>query len=186
MGAELVNMELKRIRRFICRKIYFLWANKLPSSSRGNCKIYGKIRYFFASRFILKCGKNVNFEKNAFFNPELEIGNRSGIGANSALHGHIIIGDDVMMGENVTMMTYSHAHNRLDVPMNIQGFEPEKVMYIGNDVWIGNNSMILPGVNIGNHCIIAAGAVVTKEVPDYAIVGGVPATIIRYRNGGKP
>ena len=69
--------------------------------------------------------------------------------------------------------------------MNQQGFEPEQVMHIGDDVWIGTNVIILPGVNIGSHCIIGAGAVVTKDVPDYAIVGGVPAKVIRYRTEGN-
>jgi len=55
------------------------------------------------------------------------------------------------------------------------------VCSIGNDVWIGNNVMILDGINIGDGAIIAAGAIVTKDVPDYAIVGGVPAKIIKYR-----
>ena len=55
---------------------------------------------------------------------------------------------------------------------------------IGDDVWIGTNVIILPGVNIGSHCIIGAGSGVTKDVPDYAIVGGVPAKIIRMRTEG--
>ncbi|EPZ37468.1 transferase hexapeptide repeat containing protein [Anoxybacillus ayderensis] len=54
-------------------------------------------------------------------------------------------------------------------------------MSIGNDVWIGANSIVLDGVKIGDGAIVAAGAVVTKDVPDYAIVGGVPARVIRYR-----
>ena len=58
-------------------------------------------------------------------------------------------------------------------------------MHIGDDVWIGTNVIILPGVNIGSHCIIGAGAVVTKDVPDYAVVGGVPAKVIRYRTEGN-
>ena len=52
---------------------------------------------------------------------------------------------------------------------------------IGNDVWIGMRSIIMPGVTIGNGAVIGAGAVVTKDVPDYAIVGGVPAKVIKYR-----
>ena len=59
-------------------------------------------------------------------------------------------------------------------------------MHIGDDVWIGTNVIILPGVNVGSHCIIGAGAIVTKDVPDYAIVGGNPAKIIRMRNEGRP
>ena len=175
-----------RFVRRICRVIYFGFANKLPSSAGKNGERYRKIRYFFGSRFVANCGREVNFEKNSHFNPELEIGDRSGVGTNTDLSGHIIIGNDVMMGPNVTMRTYSHAHDRLDIPMNQQGFEPEKVMHIGDDVWIGANVTILPGVNVGSHCILGAGAVVTKDVPDYAIVGGCPAKIIRMRNEGKP
>ncbi|MCK2070613.1 MULTISPECIES: CatB-related O-acetyltransferase [Aeromonas] len=57
-----------------------------------------------------------------------------------------------------------------------------KPVDIGNDVWIGTNAIILNGISIGNGAVIGAGAVVTKNVPDYAIVGGVPAKVIRYRN----
>lgn len=56
-----------------------------------------------------------------------------------------------------------------------------KSVYIGNDVWIGANVMIMPGVKVGNGAVIAGGAVVTKDVPDYAVVGGVPAHVIKYR-----
>lgn len=85
------------------------------------------------------------------------------------------------MGPDVMILTSNHKHDRLDVPMNQQGFPcPQKVM-IGNDVWIGARVMILPGVRIGDGVIIGAGAIVTKDVPDYAIVGGVPAKILKYR-----
>jgi len=60
-------------------------------------------------------------------------------------------------------------------------FEPFKRTTIGNDVWIGQNAVLMDGVKIGNGAIIAAGAIVTKDIPDYAIVGGVPARIIKYR-----
>ena len=59
--------------------------------------------------------------------------------------------------------------------------ENTKEVEIGNDVWVGSNALILGGVKIGDGAIVAAGAVVTKDVPPYAIVGGVPAKIIRYR-----
>ena len=177
---------MNRYKRAFFRIMYFKFANKLPKSSGKHGDRYRKIRYFFASRFVARCGKDVNFEKHAHFNPELEIGDRSGVGSETDLSGHIIIGNDVMMGPHVTMRTYSHAHDRIDIPMNQQGFEPERVMHIGDDVWIGANVTILPGVNVGSHCILAAGAVVTKDVPDYAIVGGCPAKIIRMRNEGRP
>lgn len=65
----------------------------------------------------------------------------------------------------------------LRVPLSIA----KRMPVIGNDVWIGTNVVVLRGVNIGNGAVVAAGAVVTKDVPPYAIVGGVPARIIKYR-----
>ena len=59
--------------------------------------------------------------------------------------------------------------------------EEEKTVHIGNDVWIGSNVIVVDGVTIGDGAIIAAGAVVTKDVPPYAIFGGIPAKLIRYR-----
>lgn len=58
-------------------------------------------------------------------------------------------------------------------------------MTIGNDVWLGRRAMIMPGVNIGNGCVVAAGAVVTKDVPDYCVCGRIPAKVIA-RRGLRP
>ena len=65
------------------------------------------------------------------------------------------------------------------IPDDLQEY---KTVEIGDHVWIGTNSMILDGVVVGEHAVVAAGAVVTKNVPPFAIVGGVPARIIKYRN----
>ncbi|MFH5778028.1 CatB-related O-acetyltransferase [Heyndrickxia oleronia] len=73
-------------------------------------------------------------------------------------------------------MGYRKDDNFLDVFNNYNG-----LVTIGNDVWIGSNAIVLPGVTIGDGAIVGAGAVVTKDVPPYAIIGGVPAKIIRYR-----
>lgn len=86
-----------------------------------------------------------------------------------------------MMGTDVTVITRNHRFDRTDVPMMKQGFEDEKPVYIGDDVWIGDRVIILPGVHVGNGCVIAAGSVVTKDVPRYTVVGGVPAKVIRER-----
>lgn len=174
----------KRLKRSLCRRVYYRIGIHLKSSVQS--EYAKKFRYFFASRFVEFCGTNVNFEKGAKFNPELSIGDNSGVGVNCELSGRIVIGKNVMMGPNCILRTYSHRHDRLDIPMNEQGFEDEQIMHIGDDVWIGTNVIILPGANIGSHCIIGAGAVVTKDVPDYAIVGGVPAKILRMRNEGRP
>ena len=85
-----------------------------------------------------------------------------------------------MMGPNVTILTHTHIIDRTDIPMGQQGMRIAEVV-IGNDVWIGMRVIIMPGIKIGDGAVIGAGAVVTKDVPDFAIVGGVPAKIIKYR-----
>ncbi|HBK28739.1 MAG TPA: acetyltransferase [Parabacteroides sp.] len=108
------------------------------------------------------------------------IGSGSGLGVNGSVHGPLRIGENVMMGPDVTILSQTHNIERTDIPMGKQGMREAEVI-IGNDVWIGMRSIIMPGVKIGDGAVIGAGAVVTKDVPDYAIVGGVPARIIKYR-----
>lgn len=85
-----------------------------------------------------------------------------------------------MMGPDVVILTHTHNYNRTDIPMCEQGSRVSKVT-IGNDVWIGMRVIIMPGITIGNGVIIGSGAIVTKDVPDFTIVAGVPAKIIRFR-----
>lgn len=84
-------------------------------------------------------------------------------------------------GISTSPIFYSMSHATGKVFSKKNKVIERKRIKIGNDVWIGSNCIVLDGITIGNGCIIAAGAVVTKDVPDYAIVGGVPAKIIKYR-----
>lgn len=93
----------------------------------------------------------------------------------------IVIGKNCMISYAVHLRTDMHIHDSIDEPMQLQGIL-EKDIVIGDDVWVGYGAQILSGVIVGSHSIVAAGAVVTKEVPPYAIVGGVPARVLRYRN----
>ena len=86
------------------------------------------------------------------------------------------------MGPDVIMMATSHEFKSLNIPINKQGAKQEDPIIIGDDCWIGTRAIILPGVSIGNHSIIAAGAVVTHSFPAYSIIGGVPAKLIKTRN----
>lgn len=92
----------------------------------------------------------------------------------------VIMGDFVRIGPHVSFVASNRVHHRRDIPILKQGIT-EKGITIGNDVWIGAGSTILDGVNLGDGVVVAAGAVVTKDVPPYAIVGGVPARIIGER-----
>jgi maltose O-acetyltransferase len=129
-----------------------------------------------------KCGKEVNIEHGVDFDSAaaIEIGDRSGLGINSLI-GVTTIGNDVMMGPEVMIISENHNFSELGKPMTLQGIESPRRVVIQDDVWIGARAIILPGRKIGKGAIIAAGAVVTKNVPEYAIVGGNPARIIRFR-----
>ena len=120
---------------------------------------------------------DINIERGAKFAMSTEIGDHSGIGIDSRLYGRVKIGENVMMGPECYIYTCNHQTDRTDIPMNQQGYTEECPVIIGNDVWIGSRVTILPGVHIGNGVVIGASSVVTKDIPDYAVVGGNPAKV---------
>lgn len=160
--------------------VYHCLAKHLPPSY-SKIKI-GQIqlRAWCAKMMLSECGKRVNIEKNAIFSMRTKIGDYSGIGINARL-GVCTIGEGVMMGPNCTIYSQNHEFSDANTPMYLQGFQPERPVTIGDDVWIGGNVTILPGVKIGSHSIVGACAVVTKDVPEYAIVAGNPAAVKKYR-----
>lgn len=170
-----------RFKRLIGAAIYYAIAQHLPRSSSG-LKIGQKaLRAFCGKLMLRRCGKKVNIEKGAIFSAKVSLGDYSGIGVNSKIYGECAIGSYVMMGEDVTIITRNHSFTRTDVPMMFQGFDDERPVVIENDVWIGDRVIILPGVRIGAGSIIAAGAVVTKDVAPYSVAAGVPARRIKDR-----
>lgn len=115
----------------------------------------------------------------------VSLGDNSGIGINAMVGAGTVIGKNVMMGPNVKIYTQNHATGRTDIPMCQQGFKALAPVVIGDDVWIGESVIILPGSRIGTGVILGAGAVVRGEVPDFAVVIGNPGTIIKYRGQKK-
>lgn len=140
------------------------------------------LRRVIAKRFVKHVGKGVNFQRKTDIGYGLSIDDYSSVGVGSVLGITVTIGKYVMMGPEVIILTRNHEFSDTSTPMQKQGYQIEKPVTIGDDVWIGARAIILPGVHIGNGVIIGAGAVVTKDVPDYAIVGGNPARVLKYRN----
>lgn len=162
-----------------------MFARYLPATNNGlkTSKLIQWIRRTSACNAFDYCGKNVNIERKADFGKGtgIKIGDNSGLGVNCSVRGPLDLGANIMMGPDVTILTSIHNTVRTDIPMNQQGFLPNQKVTIGDDVWIGTRAIILPGVSVGKGAIIGAGAVVTKDVPEYAVVAGVPAKVIKYR-----
>lgn len=113
----------------------------------------------------------------------LKIGSNVSIGANSFLSSGaagVEIGDHSMFGPNVTVVGNSYRHDRLDIPMCMQEKTSEGIR-IGKDVWLGAGSIIMDGVTVGEGAIVGAGSIVTKDVPEFHVVAGVPAKFLKDR-----
>lgn len=167
------------------KKINFLGSatiddyTKIDALSKGGITIGNN--FSIGRNSIIEC-TGVLRELGEFF----EIGENVGIAANAfiAVRGNLKIGKNTIFGPGVSIHTENHNFDELEKPIRLQG-ATRKGVTIGEDCWIGSKAVILDGVNIGNHVIVAAGAVVNKDVPDYAIVGGVPAKVIKMRKEDK-
>lgn len=131
-------------------------------------KMLGSVgeRVWISKTFGCDCGKNIFIGDDFTGNFNLTILDIR----------EVYIGNNVMIGPNTLITTVGHPLS----PKARRGYMAKAApVRIGNDVWIGGNVTILPGVTIGNNVVVAAGAVVTKDVPDNSLVGGVPARLIR-------
>lgn len=163
-------------------------------------------RLFWRHRF-QRCGDNVRFEDRVVVTAHeliqigsdvsvmsgsylyahggagLTIGSRTSINHNvtlGAAGGKITIGNDVLIGPNVVIRAADHVFSDLNRPIRDQGHRYGEIV-IGDDVWIAANVVVTSGVQIGSHSVVAAGSVVTHDVPAKAIVGGVPARVMASR-----
>ena len=106
------------------------------------------------------------------------IGDHTRIGLHNTIIGPVEIGNHVNLAQGITVTALNHNFSDTNKRIDEQGVSTNPVT-IEDDVWVGANAVILPGVTIGEHCVIAAGAVVTKDVPPHSLVAGVPAKVIK-------
>lgn len=163
--------------------IYYMFISKLPNSRYSY--FFKRIRNWYVSD-ILKIIKKHNdnyFEENIYIGngKQIFIGKHCHINENVFIQG-ATIGDYVMIAPNVSILNSTHKYDLIDQPMILQGEERGLNPIIEDNVWIGRNAVILPNIKIGKGSIVAAGAVVTKDIEPYSIVGGVPAKLIKKRN----
>ena len=139
------------------------------------------LRRAFYKLVLPRCGADsfLSFG-TTFSHPTAEVGRKVYVGACCCL-GDVTLEDDVLLGSHVSIMNGSGQHgiDRLDVPIREQpGVWPH--ITIGADTWIGDRAIVMS--DVGKHCVIGAGSVVTKPIPDYAIAVGNPARVVRFRN----
>ena len=166
--------------------LYYGLATKLPKSNRGLLGKFGQwLRYRCAKHLFAECKGFVNIEQGAYIGNgrNIHVLGDCGIGKDFACHNRIVtIHGPLMMGEDILFQGGGHKYDNPDVPIGSEGDLPDTPLEICEDVWIGARAIVLPGcTRIGAHSIIGAGSVVTKDVPDYAIVGGNPAKVIKMR-----
>lgn len=184
LGAALVRALPGRLGVFIRRNLYrrFMAGGHLfdvyadveitalrnLSIGDGSC---------IEARCTLLCANGpLTLGRNCYLNKNVRLG--------SGGDAPFTMGDNVMVGPNVVMDTSQHNKDRTDIPMKLQGLTYAPIV-IADDVWIGANAVVTSGVTIGRGSIVGAGAVVTKDVAPYSIVGGVPARVIGQRGLAK-
>lgn len=109
------------------------------------------------------------------------IGKNCRVGLGSTIIGPVILQNDVRIAQNVVMSGLNHNYQDIITPIHAQGVTTKPIV-IGQESWIGANVTIVAGVKIGRHVIVAAGSVVTKAVPDYTVVVGNPARVVKQYN----
>lgn len=166
--------------------LYYCFAKHLPKSTAPLIgKLSQYLRRVLCIRIFSKAGKRLNVENNVYFGKgnDIKVGDYVGFGSNfKCLNRTLNMGNYIMMAEDVLFLGGNHVYKDLETPMMFQSDTVKAILKIDDDVWIGARAIILPGCkHIGRGVIIGAGSVVTKDIPDYAIVGGNPAKVIKFR-----
>lgn len=153
---------------------------------RGS-KIYWSVRMDTPPYRLFSLGQNSVVESYSCINNavgDVIIDDHTRIGIHNTIIGPVTIGSHVNLAQGITVTALNHNFSDTTRRIDEQGISTNPVT-IEDDVWIGANAVILPGVTIGQHAVVAAGAVVTADVPANTVVGGVPARIIKKINMGN-
>jgi acetyltransferase-like isoleucine patch superfamily enzyme len=184
------------------------WITDLLRWFPGGCGF--KLRYFYYKNLLAGCGQKVSISPGCYVRDckNIILGNSVGLGLNCQIYaagkgneriiigdnvnmnsnvminanheGHIRIGNNCIIGPNVVFRTSNHIFSRQEIPIRQQGHNPGTII-VKDDVWFGANVSVLGNVTIAKGAIVAAGAVVTKDVEEFTIVAGVPAKQIGVR-----
>jgi len=109
------------------------------------------------------------------------IGDRTKIGLSNTIIGPVTIGNDIRLAQNITLSGLNHNYEDVSMPIHVQGVSTAPIV-IEDETWIGANVVVVAGVTIGKHSIVAAGSIVTKDIPPYSVAVGNPARVLKKYN----
>jgi maltose O-acetyltransferase len=169
-------------RRRLFLLLYYGIGSRLPSSNFPFGSLWRSLRASLCHGLFASAAKRINVESNVFVadGRYVTLGSGSGLGRGSQVFG-AIIGENVMVGPEVVFLKDNHCYDDPAVPMQSQGRTQVALPVVEDGAWIGQRAMILPGRRVGEGAIVGAGAVVTRDVPAFEIVGGNPARSIGRR-----
>lgn len=165
---------------------YYVIAQYLPNSYcsiKPIGRISNYLRVLCCKHIFLKCGNIRTINRKVQFGSgrRIEMGDDSGIGARTQIPSDTIIGKNVILSRDCFILNCNHRYERVDIPIVNQGFKEAKRTIIEDDCWIGLGTLMTPGRIVKKGTIVAMGSVLTKDFPEYSIVGGNPAKLIKQR-----
>jgi acetyltransferase-like isoleucine patch superfamily enzyme len=157
-----------------CLQLFYMKKGK-------NSVIYRSVRKDIVPFNGFSLGRSSVIEDYAIINNavgEITIGNHTRIGLGNTIIGPVMIGNNVILAQNVVISALNHKFEDVLMTINQQGVKTDQII-IEDNVWIGANSSVLAGVHIGEHVVVGAGSVVTKDIPPFSVVVGNPARILK-------
>lgn len=162
--------------------VYYILFYNLPNSRYLGFFSHCRCWYLHKVMKVLSSVESTKIENRVYLSQfrNVKIGRGCRINENVFIQS-AVIGDKVLIAPNVAILSKSHNHSMVDIPIVDQGESEDVVPIIGSDVWIGRNAIVFPGVKIGDGAIIGACSLVNKDVEPYTIVAGIPAQFIKNR-----
>lgn len=177
---------MTRIKKLICLMLYYGIAYYLPNSYKPwwlGGKISNAFRVFLCKQIFKKAGKISTINRCVDFGSgkNVEIGDFSGIGEHVTMPSNTIIGKYVMLGRFSFILERNHEFESIEIPIIEQGDRESKPTIIEDNCWIGLHTLFTPGRHVKKGTIVGMGSLLTKDFPEYSVVGGAPAKLIKSR-----
>lgn len=169
-----------RIKKILGRAIYCI-GGLLPHGKSNEFPVSQTIRRCAGKLLFNESGRYINIGRKCRLSNNISMGNESSLGDGAYVSGTLIIGESTMIAPQCVFLGIDHVFDEETLDNNVLA-KKNKPIKIGSHSWLGYGVKVLSGVNIGDYVIVGAGAVVTKDVESYCVVGGVPAKVIKKRN----